>query len=80
MLQFYKLIDQKEDLKNKIYRIVLLMLWQPSSYVNKHFEGSCELLSKQCDVMSISVISILHLSPVTSLNLKHPLSVHFSHM
>ena len=26
---------------------------------NKHFEGSCELLSKQCDRMSISVISIL---------------------
>ena len=27
--------------------------------INKHFEGSCELLSKQCDVMSINVISIL---------------------
>ena len=32
---------------------------------NKHFEGSCEMLSKHCDVMSISVIYILHLSPVT---------------
>ena len=26
---------------------------------NKHFEGSCEVLSKLCDVMSISVTSIL---------------------
>ena len=26
---------------------------------NKHFEGYFELLSKQCDIMSISVISIL---------------------
>ena len=34
---------------------------------NKHFEGSCELLSKQCDVMSIIMISILHLFPVTSI-------------
>ena len=26
---------------------------------NKHFEGSCELLSKHYDVMSVSVISIM---------------------
>ena len=23
---------------------------------NKHFEGSCELLSKQCDVISFSIL------------------------
>ena len=27
-----------------------------SYIINKHFEGSCELLSKHYDVMSISVI------------------------
>ena len=27
--------------------------------LNKYFEGSCELLSKQCDVMSISWIFVL---------------------
>ena len=26
------------------------------NYFNKHFEGSCELLGKQCDVLSICVI------------------------
>ena len=30
-----------------------------SQVLNKHFEGSCELLSKQIHIMSISVISIL---------------------
>ena len=36
---------------------------------NKHFEGSCELLSKQFDLMSISVISILDFSMYISLTL-----------
>ena len=36
---------------------------------NKHFEGSCELLSKQFDVMSISIISILQFAVNISLTL-----------
>ena len=37
--------------------------------INKHFEGSCELLSKQFDVLSISMISILQFAVNISLTL-----------
>ena len=42
-------------------------------YYNKHFEGFCELLSKQSYVMSISVISIWQTVPCTFLS--HVLSI-----
>ncbi len=34
-----------------------VVLYTETWFINKHFEGSCELLSKQCDEISIAVWS-----------------------
>ena len=45
--------------------------------LNKHFEGSCELLSKHCDVMTISAN---YLSPVHFSYMYCPSPVHSSQL